>query len=142
MNDYGNELPTVEQWIFETLTHDPTITSLVGNRVFVDHAPKTAEYPFIKFESLWANDVRGIGAIRIMTKPMYLIRAIDHNTSLLALKQVADRIDILFHANLGGDVSLGVMASERINPFTLTEEDGGEVFKHLGGQYRIYAKGV
>ena len=131
------ELTRADQFIYDRLSTDTALQLLIADRVFSDIAPEGTIYPFVQFQvQSPGNDLYAVGAARIWTTPLYLIRGIGLGRSYGgALAQIAQRIDELLH-----DVQADpVIASVRERAFRLAEENPTSK-RHLGGFYRIYVR--
>lgn len=108
-------------------------------RMYVDLAPQGAPFPYILATCTDpGRDVVVVGAIRIATNPLYVVRGIAQGQQYsAALQQIADRVDVLLHRQSGAITGGGYMiASYRISPFRLPENNNGVQYRHLGGQYQ------
>jgi hypothetical protein len=134
-----NELPTIEKFIYQTIVGDSVLSSLIETRVYGYRIPRNALFPLIQFNYLAGRDVQGLGTARIMSRPLYQIKAIgrEHLSSSLIL--IANRIDEIFQsisAELFEDLAISVRREQPLS----YQEQGGESeteFRHLGGLFRF-----
>lgn len=90
------ELPRIEKWIYQQLSGDATITSIVGSRIYADIAPQAATFPLILFAHIGNVDVLRAGRHGRMAKSIFLVRAVGKTSSAGGdLTTVADRFDPL-----------------------------------------------
>lgn len=130
----------VNQWIYETLSGDATIASLVGTRIYEGLAPQGAALPFVVFQFMAGADVVAVGAVRVMNSGLYQVKAICQGESYSPAAAIADRIDTLLQG-ANGSVSDGVIyGCTREQPLTLIEQEHGIQYRHVGGLYRVYAQ--
>jgi len=132
-----SEIATVETWLYSVLSDDITLTGLVGSRIYGYVAPRTATYPLVIYQYQGGRDVAGVGATRILTNGVWLVKGVDHETSLTTLKAIEGRIDALLHKASGSVADGQVLACVREEPFSLVEVIDGEQYRHLGGMYRV-----
>lgn len=127
------------QAIYSTLSGDATLAALVGTRIYEDVRPE-AEYlgPYIVFQlQASSNDVIGLGARRVWSPLLYVVRGIARASSYGGeLATIADRIDDLLHAKHIETVN-GQLWLWRERPFRMTEQTQETEFRHSGGIYRI-----
>jgi len=141
-----SELNAADRWIYGALAADTALVAVVGARIYVDLAPQTTPptaTPYVVFQYQGGADLMVIGGARVWTNAVYLIRGIDETLTYDGdSKTIADRIDAALHRGSGTNASGVVYAAVRESPFRLTETADGKQFRHLGGLYRIYAKGA
>ena len=137
----GNETALVDSWISATLLASTDVTDIVSTRVYLDVAPETAAFPFIIYQLQDSSDVRGVGTFRVMSDTLYVVKGVAAVASFALLGDLAEAIDAALNTITPEAVTGGtIIGSVRENPFRLTEKDGGQEFRHLGGIYRIYAQ--
>jgi hypothetical protein len=108
-------------------------------RVYADIAPQGTPLPYILLVNTDpGQDVSAVGAIRVMVSAVWVVRGVAQGQQYsAALKQIADRIDILLHRARGVIAGGGTLiASYRERPFRMPETSNGISYRHLGGQYR------
>lgn len=132
------ETVAVDQWLYETLTADVTLSVLCPGGVWADLAPPDSTLPAVVFSDLGGVDTVGVDGVRILTSGMWLVRVIAEATSWQGtLRQAADRIDAVLHNVSGhaGGVTVGKCSRE--SPYKLVDTAHGRQYRHLGGTYRI-----
>jgi hypothetical protein len=138
----SHEVLWVDRWLYGLLTGDPTLTGLVGGRVYGYVAPDDAALPFVVYSHQGGSDVRGNGPTRFMVSLLYQVKVVGAGASFQPLKPIADRLDELLQG-ASGTVSDGrVLACVREQPVAYTEVDNGVVYRHAGGLWRIHAQAV
>lgn len=142
MSGPGIELTRVDAWLFAKLTGDEDLGEAVGwpeerPWVFPDVADDSVgaddQYVVYSVQDPGA-DARAVGSIRVMARPLYLVKAVAKTNSYEALRPAADRIDALLDGarnEIAGDGRLIACIRERA--FRLPEGD----YRHLGGLYRV-----
>lgn len=134
-----NELPYIDKWLRQTLVADVTLEPIIADRVFNDDIPNLTAFPLIKFNFLAGRDVPANGTKRLMTRPLYLIRAIVKGSVSTTARDIADRLDDIVQ-NTAATVFEGfVFSARREQPFSQSEKGPDQEirFHHLGGIYRI-----
>ncbi len=137
------ESARVRAFIFTTLTNDPTLAGLIGNRAYHGVAPAQAQYPFVVFQMLSAgNDLLGVGTARIWSAPLFIVKAVCKGSSTGPVEPVANRIDQLLHSAAGTVTNGVIWECVRERPFDLPTNENGVVYQQLGGEYRFLASQV
>jgi len=132
------EVRIVDQWLYQTLTQDATLASLVGTRVYSHLAPLGAAYPLIIFAPQSAVDVAGLGTNRVITSLVYQIKAVGTGGSFAAIEPILDRVDTILQNPPGVPGTIHGLLREGL--FSLVEVDGGTEYRHLGGLWRILTR--
>jgi len=132
-----SEIATVETWLHNVLSNDVTLSGLVGSRIYGYVAPNKATFPLVIFQFQGGRDVAGVGAARIMTSGVWLVKSVDRETNFTNLKAIEARIDSLLHKASGSVADGQVLACVREEPFSLVEVIDGIQYRHLGGMYRV-----
>lgn len=136
-----------DRFVYERLAADAALTALVGGptepRIFADVAPIANEsWPVVIFQVQdEGNDTRTVGSIRVMERPLYIVKAVDQTQTWQGtVKDLADRIDAALDRVQGVVDDGTVIACTRLRPFRLAEVDGGVHYKHLGAQFRVLVR--
>lgn len=134
----------VDGWLDGLLRNDATLKAAAPGGVWADVAPEGSATPIPSPWVVWFQtvgvDARAVGSgPRIVTDLVFEVRATGRETTYGALKPAADRIDALIENARGAAVpGLGtVIDCHRVEPVRFTENDGGVLYRHLGGQYAI-----
>ena len=139
----GIEILAAKQFITAKLTADTALGSAVSTRIYDSVAPQGAAWPFVVFQnqSGGGNDVAAMGALRIMTDSLFLVKGIEKSSSFMGnLKTIATRIDAALHGTSGTATDGTVIACVRERAFEMIETTDGVQYRHLGGIYRILAQ--
>ena len=130
-----SEVLTAALWIFKTLSEATALTAIVSDRIYEGVVLAKVTFPLVLFQPLEATDFAAIGAQRIWSEMLWLVRGVDCTGTLSGdLDSIAERIDALLHREQSDTVA----ASVRIRPYTLLESIDEVQYRHLGGTYRIY----
>lgn len=141
--DNGGIIETVsivEPWLYATLSEDPVLAGLVGDRIAGTLSTVTLTPPYVTFLLQSPLDIGGVGGVRIATENLYVVKAVTQSSSWDEVIPIAERIDYLIHRP--GSVmteARGSLSCIRDRPFQQPEVDGGLQYRHLGGIYRIRA---
>ena len=128
-----------ERWIWLQLTSDPTISGIVGTRVYANVAPKSVTtYPLIVFQPLGSgNDLFGNEATVIWSRLVYLVKAIGTGSSATALQTLVDRMHTVLHAQREATADARIDYCIRRRPFRMATQEGDAQYQHLGGEYEL-----
>lgn len=135
----GLEATTAEEFLVSTLTGDATLMAQLPGGVWNIEAPEGTPYPFLVFQFMSGNDFAAVGALRIWTNMIYLVKVIADAADFDSLNAVAARLDAVLHGT-SGTVSSGVVWScTREQTIRLPDQLANRQFRQAGGLYRLYA---
>lgn len=133
-------LTRIEQWIFQQLSGDATITGIVGQRIYADEAPQGAPFPLVLFAHIGNVDiVRTLGTGRV-NKSIFIVRAVGTgSTAQGSLKTVADRFDeVLLTTGVTLD---GIHLSTQHDQEAIRKDsENGIPLSYLGSYYLIFSQ--
>jgi hypothetical protein len=137
-----NEEVAAQSYLVSLLEGDSTLSGLV-NGVWTRSMPQNASHPSVKIDRLDADDLMVVGLSRVWDDLTYLVRGIVKWPSAQAqdwtdVGAISDRIDVLLHEHEGADSVVRVHAF-REESFTDETIEGGDLFLHAGGIYRVRA---
>lgn len=135
----GLEAASAEEYLYATLHGDATLAALVPNGIWNTQADEDTPYPIVVFQLMSALDTSAVGANRIWTDMVYLVKAIGQTADPGALDPIAARIDALLHRASGSASDGTVWAIVREQVIRMPENVAGRFYRHSGGMYRIYA---
>lgn len=140
-----NELPAAENWLHDKLANDSEITSVVGGRIYKYALPQSPIYPLVIYSLASDSDFQGLGTVRILTRPLYLVKVISRGSPSSLVNLAADRIDEIVgkttkdsFISTAGDMF--AVSSRREAAVQFMERDPtvqGTLYFHLGGLYRL-----
>ena len=135
-----NELPAARTWIYGKLVADATVAAAVGERVYHGQAPQGATYPLIVFNLQAATDTRGVCAVRLLTRLLFLIKLVTDGPPDDTATAAASAFDTLFQEATTEVQSGLVFSARRERPIEFIEprKDGAGHYNHLGGEYRLF----
>lgn len=130
----------IEPWLYATLSDDPELAGLVGDRVSGTLSSVPLKPPYVTFSLQDPLDVIGIGGVRISTDNLYVVKAVGQTGSWADVRPIASRIDYLLHRPTATMTSgAGSLTCVREKTAQMVEVDDGLQYRHLGGIYRIRA---
>jgi hypothetical protein len=136
-------MAAARQWLFGTLTGDATLVAMLpgGATAGVNNmqAEQGTPYPFVVYQFMSGIDYAAVGAFRIWTNMVWLVKAIGDTADVAALDAIAARIDTLLQRGSGTPVAGNVWSADRQTTVEYPESVEGRQYRHLGGTYRIYA---
>lgn len=135
------ELVRIEQWIYQTLAADPTITGVVGNRIYAEIAPQGATFPLVLFAHIGNVDVvRAMNNGR-MAKSIVLVRVVGTGTSTQGnLKTVADRFDaVLLQSNVTFD-GVRIAYVQHDQHAIRKDAENGIPMVYIGSYYLVFSQ--
>ncbi|HTG95692.1 MAG TPA: hypothetical protein VL866_24030 [Pyrinomonadaceae bacterium] len=140
-----NELPAAENWLHDKLASDGEITSVVGGRIYKYALPQSPIYPLVIYSLASDSDFQGLGTVRILARPLYLVKVISRGSPSSLVNLAADRIDEIVgkttkdsFISTAGDMF--AVSSRREAAVQFMERDptvAGTLYFHLGGLYRL-----
>jgi len=137
----------VDQWIEDRLasinTTLETISTGLSERIYLEVAPQGTKWPCIIYQCQdTPREVRGVGTFAVMVDTLYLVKAVAQVSSYAPLVPIAKAIHDVLTSATGNAVGDGeVLTSARDRQFSMIEATNGSEYRHLGGQYRIFAQG-
>ena len=135
----SQELSAVNKWLVQSLAASP---DLAGINAWIDIVPEGEAFPCILFSALTGRDRVGAGANRMLTRPLYIVRAVGTGESFAELGPIANAIDrqLQATAQTAPNVIDGVTirGSFREEPLQSSKAENGILYRYLGGLYRIF----
>ena len=132
------DLASVDEWIYDVLSNDLQLSTMVSGRIYSNLAPQGAALPMVIFAFLGGSDKIQTFRSRF-TNAIYLIRAINQSSSIKALRTIADRVDeLLFVPEQGvfiNDILISTVIREQ--PHERADMENGVPTVYLGGFYRV-----
>ena len=140
----GLELSAIDEYIYQTLSADGTLTSLLGapDEIHVDTIHDKEVYPYILATMLSTAQTQVVNGYDVLTTADYQVRAVDRAQSYQAVKPIAGRIYQLLH-QASGVVSDGlVLKCIRVRQLHFPTIEETISYRHLGGIYRFWVEGT
>jgi hypothetical protein len=135
----GLEANTAERFLVSTLEGDATLMALLTGGVHNTQAPQGTAYPQLVFQYMSGNDYAAVGAERIWTNMLYLVKVIADAEHFDDADIAAARVDGLLHRASGSNVNGTVWSCTREQVIRLPDQIGQHQYRQSGGIYRLYA---
>jgi len=142
-----NEEAAAQDYLVTYLSADSTLAGLV-NGVWTRSVPQSAAMPAVKIDRLSADDLYAIGLYRVWDDLTFLVRGTAENQTgggesedWTEVRAIADRLDTLLHKHEEVTSELQVH-SFREESYTDETIEGGKLYLHAGGIYRLRAHAV
>lgn len=139
-----NEEVAAQALLKGALEADATLMGMV-NGVSLRSVSSHLATPFVKIDRQDASDLTVVGMARVWSELTYLVRGItDHqqDPEWTLVGAIADRIEnVLQEATITGTTAV-VYCVRRLEPFTDETIESGDLFKHAGGIYEMYAQAL
>lgn len=138
-----NEEIAAQNYLMELLEADDELSGMIGG-VAWRTSWSQLKSPFVKMDRQDASDLMVVGLDRVWVDLTFLVRGVEHwrgsgQPDWGTVREISDRIDELLHDHEGtdGTVSVHVFREE-----TYTDEtvEGGDLWLHAGGIYRVRAQ--
>lgn len=129
----------VDQWLYQTLSGNQTLSTAVGGRIYVDMAPQGATFPLVLFAFLGGAD-KVLTFRSRFTNAIYLVRAVGDGSSYSPIRSIADRIDALLSTVPDNGIivdDIRIASCNREQPHQRMDMERGKPTVYLGGFYRI-----
>ena len=137
-----NEEAAAQDYLLAYLQADPALAAMI-NGVFTRMTPTDVPFPVVKIDVLDRSDLMVVGLYRIWSDMTVLVRGIVGNAvhgeeDWSEVRAIADRIDALLHDHEDNTSDIR-MSSFREESYTNETFEGGKLFLHAGGTYRLRA---
>lgn len=124
------------EWMYATLTADATLMSLAPGGVNRGVAEPNTPTPYIVMNYQSGNDTNTANGIRLLAKPLFLVKAVGPASMSDVVAQVAARIDDLLKPPASGTVTGALVTmSGRQSPLLMDEDVNGAEWVNIGGLY-------
>lgn len=139
-----NEEVAAQLLLKGALEADATLMGMV-NGVSLRSVSTHLQTPFVKIDRMDASDLTIIGMHRVWSEITYLVRGItthQEDPEWSEVAEIADRIEnVLSAATINGNTAT-IYCVRRLEPFTDETIESGDLFKHAGGIYEMYAQAL
>jgi len=135
----GLETAAAEEYLYSTLHGDGTLMALIHDVWPGGIAPQGTPYPFVTFQFMSGIDYAAVGAFRIWTNMLWLVKAVGETATFADLNAIVARIDTLLHRTSGTPVDGTVWSCTREQVINLPEVVSGKQYRTSGALWRIYA---
>lgn len=127
----------VRRGIYSKLTGTTAINNAVSGRIYYQQAPAKAAFPYIIFDKQAGTRTRAFQAPNAFNKQVWLIKAVDRNTTADTADTIANLIDTTFN---GGTITVTgwtVADLAHLSDVSYPEPDGDQMFHHSGATYTV-----
>ena len=140
-----NEEAAVADYLVDYLEADATLMGMV-NGVWLRSTPTDVATPLVKIDRQDASDLMVVNLYRVWADLTFLVRAAVENSERgqpdwSEVRSIADRLDVLLHKHEANETNLEWHAF-REESFTDETIEGGKLYLHAGGIYRVRAHAV
>jgi len=140
-----NEEAAVADYLVDYLEADSTLMGMV-NGVWLRSTPTDVATPLVKIDRQDASDLMVVNLYRVWADLTFLVRAAVENhergqPDWSEVRSIADRLDALLHKHEANEANLEWHAF-REESFTDETIEGGKLYLHAGGIYRVRAHAV
>lgn len=134
----------VRRGLYGKLAGDTTLNALLGapaagysKSIYHNQAPPNANYPFVIFQKSSGVPTETFADPSALETDVWLVKAIDRNTSADTAEAVASRVAVLLN-----DATLSISGStllylRRESDVEYPEVSDGVLFQHVGALYRL-----
>jgi hypothetical protein len=139
----GLEATVAEEFLFSTLTGDATLMAMLpsgANGVANTDSARGAQYPLIVFQFMSGIDAAAVGALRIWTDMLYMVKVIAQGADYSVMDAALARIDALLHRASGTVTDGTVCTCTREQVIRLPDSVAGDPYRQAGAIYRICAQ--
>lgn len=141
-----NEEAACQDYLRAYLEADATLMSLLQSGVWLRSVAQSARFPVVKIDRQDADDLMVVGLHRVWADLSFLVRGVVHWTGggqpdWADARAIGDRIDTLLHDHEALTSELEVHAF-REESWTDESIEGGDLFLHCGGIFRVRARAV
>jgi hypothetical protein len=131
----------VEKWLWDTISNDSILISLVPvDSIAGTLAPDLMDPPYVAWLCQSAIDIKGNAGQTISVDTLYEVKTVAQSSSWNEVTPIARRLKEMLHRP--GEVITtpdGSLSCVHDRIIQYPEVDGGVQYRHLGGIYRIRA---
>jgi hypothetical protein len=136
----GTEGLTVAGWLYETITADAQMASLITG-VYDTVAPPDAALPFVVVsEAVTPTDTNALPASRVLVTGEWMVRVTVEGLSWAPAAAAVQRIDQLLQGVTAQQADGQILGCARVSTVKYAESSNGRHYRHLGGIYRVVVK--
>jgi hypothetical protein len=132
-----NEGAEAYEFLYTKLHGDATLLSYATGDVWPDMAPPGTATPFVVLTLQSETDTLTMNVFRILSRPLFQVKATGPATQRVALRNAANRIDTLLGRTNGTTTNAIIESCWRDGVFNLPEIVDGALWTSIGGFYRL-----
>lgn len=137
-----NEEVAAQLWLKGFLEADGTLMGMLNGGVYLRTTPTTAGLPLVKIDIQDREDLMVVEMHRIWSNITYLVRGVTRGPDWTEVQAIANRIDQLLHRANGSSTDVNVQQVYREETFTDETVEGGDLYHHAGGIYRLLVQAI
>src|SRR5262245_5076262 len=132
-----NEAAEAYEFLYAKLHGDATLLGYAPGDVWPDLAPPGTTTPFVVITLQSETDTLTATAFRILSRPLFQIKAVGPATQRAAIRNAANRIDALLARTSGVTTNAVIEACYRDGVFNIPEIVDGKLWTSIGGFHRL-----
>jgi hypothetical protein len=133
------EAQKVAAFVFDALMADPTLTQLLGSRIYRDQVPQSATLPAATVSVVASTASNTLGALRAFDVVLVDVRVVASGASYGPINTAADRVDAVLQNRSGLKSGVQVVELRRDQVQAYLEAESGVQYAHLIQTYRTEA---
>lgn len=135
----GLEAASADEFLYSTLSGDATLMAAATGGVWNTQAQEGTVYPLIVFQFMSGIDYAAVGALRVWTNMIYMVKAIAEADNFDALNAIVARIDALLHRTSATPTDGIVWSCTREQVIRLPDSVASRQYRQSGALWRVYA---
>ena len=104
--------------------------------------PEQSGLPAVRWQVQWRDNVRVVAQHIIMTRLRVQVTVTIKGESAADLVAHVENIETALHRQNGETGKARSLACTYLEPYTYTENEGGDVYRHAGGVYEILVQSL
>jgi hypothetical protein len=133
------EAQRVAALVFDALKADPTLSQMLGARIYRDQVPAAAALPAATVAVVDSTDTVTLGGDRVFDTVVIDVRVMANGASYGPINPAADRVDALVQGLAGTNGGVSVAKLRRDQPRLFIENEAGIQTSHILQTYRSEA---
>ena len=132
-----HEVVIALEFLYSTLSGDTALAGYAPGGVWRGDAPPGTTTPFVAIEHQSGGvDTLTMNAYRVMSRPLFQVKAVGPTANLSATAQAAAEVDTLLKRTSGSAPGGLILVCYREEPLFLDSLINGEPWTDIGGLYR------
>jgi hypothetical protein len=136
-------IPRVNAWIYQTLSQDSVMQTLVENQIYRRTAIPGATFPRVIYQFQAGTVFDVLSGIELWSNMVYLVKAVDFASSPVNLEAIVNRFIFLLDKKNGRVGNGQIFTCNREQDIEYTEqgpEESPASYEHMGSLFRILAR--
>lgn len=134
----------VRRALYGRLAGDTTLNGLLAapppgraKSIYHNQAPAEAQFPYVLFQKQSGVPTEAMGDPSAMDTDVWLVKAVDHNTTADPAEAVAARIIALLNDATLSISGMALLYLRRQSDVEYPEVADGEMYQHVGANFRL-----